>query len=117
MTPFFAPRPHQFRIPIYIAGVNEHICRLAGELCDGLHAHPFNSPKYLREFVMPHLEEGFKKSGRARADYRARGNRRMAWTRRRLVAPQEWRLRMGRAVVLAVRLLRHLRLFVVGLRL
>jgi probable F420-dependent oxidoreductase len=69
MTPFFAPRPHQFRIPIYIAGVNEHICRLAGELCDGLHAHPFNSPKYLREFVMPHLEEGFKKSGRARKDF------------------------------------------------
>src|SRR5258708_12662610 len=69
MTPFFAPRPHQFRIPIYIAGVNEHICRLAGELCDGLHAHPFNSPKYLREFVMPHLEEGFKKSGRSRKDF------------------------------------------------
>ena len=69
MTPFFAPRPHKFRIPVYIAGVNEHICRLAGELCDGLHAHPFNSPKYLREFVMPHLEEGFKKSGRSRKDF------------------------------------------------
>lgn len=69
MTPFFAPRPHQFRIPIYIAGVNEHICRLAGELCDGLHAHPFNSPKYLREFVMPQLEAGFRKSGRLRKDF------------------------------------------------
>src|SRR3984957_1703070 len=69
MTPFFAPRPHQFKIPVYIAGVNEHICRLAGELCDGLHAHPFNSPKYLREFVMPHLEEGFKKSGRSRQNF------------------------------------------------
>src|SRR5579885_1875885 len=30
MTPFFAPRPHNYRIPIYIAGVNEHILRLAG---------------------------------------------------------------------------------------
>jgi len=69
MTPFFAPRPHQYRIPVYIAGLNEHILRLAGELCDGLHAHPFNSPKYLREFVMPHLEEGFKKSGRSRKDF------------------------------------------------
>jgi probable F420-dependent oxidoreductase len=69
MTPFFAPQPHQFKIPIYIAGVNELICRLAGELCDGLHAHPFNSPKYLREFVMPHLEEGFRKSGRSRDNF------------------------------------------------
>lgn len=69
MTPFFAPRAHQYKVPIYIAGVNRHILRLAGELCDGLHAHPFNSPKYLREFVVPHLEEGFSKSGRARKDF------------------------------------------------
>src|SRR6202795_2855577 len=70
MTPFFTPARHNYsNVPIHIAGVNEHILRLAGELCDGLHAHPFNSPKYLREFVMPHLEEGFKKSGRARKDF------------------------------------------------
>ncbi len=69
MTPFFAPKPHTYRIPIYIAGVNENICRLAGELCDGLHAHPFNSPKYLREFVMPHIDEGLAKSKRARKDF------------------------------------------------
>ncbi|MGH7984745.1 MAG: TIGR03617 family F420-dependent LLM class oxidoreductase [Candidatus Binataceae bacterium] len=69
MTPFFAPRPHDYDIPIYIAGVNQHILRLAGEHCDGLHAHPFNSPKYLREFVLPHVEEGLKKSGRSRKDF------------------------------------------------
>ena len=69
MTPFFAPKPHSYRIPIYIAGVNENICRLAGELCDGLHAHPFNSPKYLRDFVMPHIEEGLAKSNRRRKDF------------------------------------------------
>jgi probable F420-dependent oxidoreductase len=69
MTPFFAPRPHQYPVPIYIAGVNEHILRLAGELCDGLHAHPFTSPKYLREFLLPHLNEGLQKAGRARKDF------------------------------------------------
>jgi probable F420-dependent oxidoreductase len=70
MTPFFTPPKHNFpNIPIYIAGVNEHILRLAGELCDGLHAHPFNSPKYLREFVLPNVEKGLKKSGRARKDF------------------------------------------------
>src|SRR5262245_37432719 len=35
MTPFFNPGPIEHpHIPIYIAGVNEYICRLAGELCD-----------------------------------------------------------------------------------
>jgi probable F420-dependent oxidoreductase len=69
MTPFFAPRAHNYRIPIYIAGVNEHILRLAGESCDGLHAHPFTSAKYLREFLIPHVEEGLRKSGRSRQDF------------------------------------------------
>jgi probable F420-dependent oxidoreductase len=70
MTPFFTPGHHRFsNIPIYIAGVNKHICQLAGELCDGLHAHPFHSPKYLREFVLPNLEIGLKKAGRSRKDF------------------------------------------------
>jgi probable F420-dependent oxidoreductase len=69
MTPFFAPRPHNHPIPIYIAGVNEHILRLAGEHCDGLHAHPFTSAKYLREFLIPHVEAGLIKSGRIRKDF------------------------------------------------
>lgn len=70
MTPFFTPRPHPYaNVPIYIAGVNEHICRLAGEVCDGLHVHPFHSPKYLREFVLPNVEAGLEKSGRARSDF------------------------------------------------
>ena len=70
MTPFFTPARHNLpNVPIYIAGVNEHIMRLAGELCDGLHAHPFNSPKYLREFVLPNVEKGLKKAGRSRKDF------------------------------------------------
>ena len=70
MTPFFTPPKHDYPdIPIWIAGVNEYILRLAGELCDGLHAHPFNSPKYLREFVLPQVEQGLKKAGRSRKDF------------------------------------------------
>src|SRR5262249_27111173 len=69
MTPFFTPAAHEFsNIPIYIAGVNERIIQLAGELCEGFHVHPFHSPRYLREFVMPNLEAGFAKSGRTRND-------------------------------------------------
>ncbi|MBI4242287.1 MAG: TIGR03617 family F420-dependent LLM class oxidoreductase [Candidatus Rokubacteria bacterium] len=70
MIPFFNPGPIQHpRIPIYIAGVNRYMCRLAGELCEGLHVHPFNSPKYLREFVQPAVQEGLVKSGRSRKDF------------------------------------------------
>jgi len=70
MTPFFTPPRHNYpNIPIWIAGVNRHILRLAGELCDGLHAHPFNSPKYLREFLIPNVEKGLAKSGRSRKDF------------------------------------------------
>ena len=70
MTPFFDPGPIEHpKIPIYIAGVNRYICRVAGEVCDGLHVHPFNSPKYLREYVRPAVEEGRRLAGRAGADF------------------------------------------------
>jgi probable F420-dependent oxidoreductase len=70
MTPFFNPGPIEHpHVPIYIAGVNPAMCRVAGEVGDGLHVHPFNSPKYLREIVRPAVDEGMAKAGRARADF------------------------------------------------
>jgi probable F420-dependent oxidoreductase len=70
MTPFFNPGPIEHpRVPVFIAGVNPAMCRVAGEVCDGLHVHPFNSPKYLRELVRPAVEEGMAKAGRSRADF------------------------------------------------
>lgn len=69
MSPFFnpGPIPHP-HIPIYIAGVNRGMCRLAGELCDGFHVHPFHSVRYLREVTLPTIEEGLRISGRRRAE-------------------------------------------------
>jgi probable F420-dependent oxidoreductase len=68
MTPFFSPAPLEWpHIPIYIAGVNPYMCRLAGELCDGFHIHPFHSMKYIRETVLPNVEAGLAKSGRPRS--------------------------------------------------
>ena len=70
MTPFFNPGPIAHpKIPIFIAGVNRYMCRVAGEVCDGLHVHPFHTPKYLREYVHPAVEEGLRASGRARRDF------------------------------------------------
>jgi len=70
MTPFFNPGPIEHpKIPVYIAAVNHLMCRIAGEVCEGLHVHPFNSPKYLREYVQPAVNEGLAKSGRSRSDF------------------------------------------------
>lgn len=69
MTPFFSPGPIGYpKIPIYIAAVNAYNLRLAGDLCDGVHLHPFHSVKYLREYALPHLEAGLARSGRRRED-------------------------------------------------
>ncbi len=69
MTPFFSPGPIEHPdVPIYIAGVNEHLCRLAGELCQGFHVHPFHTVRYLQELVIPNVERGAQKAGRNRAD-------------------------------------------------
>jgi probable F420-dependent oxidoreductase len=67
MSPFFNPgaiaNPN---IPIYIAGVNTGLARLAGELCEGFHAHPFHSVRYMKEVILPAIEEGARKANRSR---------------------------------------------------
>ncbi len=83
MSPFFTPSPlppspnlgegmgvrgARGEVPIYIAGVNAGLARLAGEMCEGFHAHPFNSPRYLREVILPAIGEGAKKAGREKKD-------------------------------------------------
>ncbi|OGO10646.1 MAG: LLM class F420-dependent oxidoreductase [Chloroflexi bacterium RBG_13_66_10] len=71
MTPFFNPGPIDHpEIPIYLAGVNTALCRLAGEIADGLHAHPYHSESYLREVVEPAVTAGAAHAGRSRADVR-----------------------------------------------
>lgn len=77
MSPFFNPGPLPSpigegpgvrSIPIYIAGVNTGLAKLAGELCEGFHAHPFHSVKYLREVILPAIEEGAQQERRKRED-------------------------------------------------
>ncbi len=69
MTPFFDPGPHDWPdIPIYIAGVNQQMLQLAGELCQGIHIHPLHTARYIEEYALPHLETGLQKSGRQRAE-------------------------------------------------
>ena len=49
-------------IPIYIAGVNTGLARLAGECCEGFHVHSFHTVRYLREVLLPAFERGRAKS-------------------------------------------------------
>jgi probable F420-dependent oxidoreductase len=67
MSPFFNPGPiNNPKIPIYIAGVNPGMARLAGEVADGFQVHPLHTRRYLEEVILPAIDEGALKSGRTR---------------------------------------------------
>jgi probable F420-dependent oxidoreductase len=75
MTPFFDPGPIEHpHVPVYLAGVNPQMCRVAGEIADGLHVHSFHSARYLRECVHPAVQEGLNRAGRSRADFTFRAS-------------------------------------------
>ena len=59
MPPFFNPGPiGDPDIPIYIAGVNTGLAKLAGQVADGFVVHPFHTPEYLRDIIIPAIENG-----------------------------------------------------------
>ena len=65
MTPFFSPGPIDYpNVPIFIAGVGTPLCKLAGEVADGFHAHPYHTRRYLSEVVLPAIAEGAQKANR-----------------------------------------------------
>jgi probable F420-dependent oxidoreductase len=69
ISPFFSPGPNETgHVPIYISAVNRYNCRLAGELCEGIRMHGFNTAKYTREVILPAIREGAGKAGRKLSD-------------------------------------------------
>jgi len=69
MTPFFNPGPIPHPdVPVYIAGVGPYLSRLAGEMCQGFHVHPFHTIRYLDEVVIPGIETGARSTGRSLGD-------------------------------------------------
>ena len=89
INPMFSGGPSDHpRIPIWIAGVNPLICRATGEIADGFHVHPLHTVSYLRDVVIPAIEEGAKRAGRRRADvelyspvFAATGDTQAEWDR------------------------------------
>ena len=74
MTPFFNPGPIEHpRIPVAISAVNPAMCRLAGEVCDGVRLHNFCTRTYLDQVIIPNLTRGAEKAGRTLADVELSG--------------------------------------------
>ena len=66
MTPFFNPGPIEHPdVRLAIAGVGPYMARLAGELCEGFHVHPFHTVRYLDEVVIPNIRKGAENAGRS----------------------------------------------------
>ncbi|HKI67541.1 MAG TPA: LLM class flavin-dependent oxidoreductase [Solirubrobacterales bacterium] len=65
-------RPHpapRESVPIYTAGVQGGMCRMAGDVADGLIGHPIQSLRWIDEVVVSSFEEGLKRSGRERSSF------------------------------------------------
>jgi probable F420-dependent oxidoreductase len=70
MVPLFAPGPLEHpRIPIQLAAVNPFMCQVAGEVADGIRAHPIATPRYIREVMLPAAKKGADKAGRDFCDF------------------------------------------------
>ena len=65
MVPLFAPPPIEHaQIPIQLAAVNPFMCQIAGEVADGIRAHPVCTPRYIEEVMLPAAKKGAAKTGR-----------------------------------------------------
>ena len=61
----WSPARHDFEdIKIDISAVGPLMCRVAGELCDGVHVHPMHSLHYIHNRLLPELAVGADKAGR-----------------------------------------------------
>lgn len=61
----WTPARHEFEaIKIDISAVGPLMCRVAGELCDGLHVHPMHSVPYLQNRLLPAVAQGAERAGR-----------------------------------------------------
>lgn len=54
--------------PVYVSAVLPWMCRMVGEVCDGVHVHPFHSPEYVKERMLPEIAAGADGAGRSLDD-------------------------------------------------
>lgn len=56
------------QVPIFLSAVLPYMCRLVGSSADGIHIHPFHSPEYVTQKVIPEIEAGAKQANRKLED-------------------------------------------------
>ena len=58
-VPLFDPGPIDYpSIPIHLAAVNPYMCRVAGEVADGVRPHPVCTAQYIKEVMLPAVRAG-----------------------------------------------------------
>ena len=66
MVPLFNPGPIEHPvIPIHLAAVNPVLCRVAGELADGIRPHPVCTADYIEKVMLPAVREGAQATWRS----------------------------------------------------
>jgi len=66
MVPLFNPGPIEHPdIPIHVAAVNSVMCRMAGEVADGIRVHPVCTPSYIEQVMLPAVRAGAARTGRS----------------------------------------------------
>ncbi|HVX18143.1 MAG TPA: TIGR03617 family F420-dependent LLM class oxidoreductase [Acidimicrobiales bacterium] len=61
----WAPRRHGHGdVKVDVSAVGPWMCRMAGEVADGIHVHPFHSVPYLHDRLLPGVAEGAAEAGR-----------------------------------------------------
>jgi probable F420-dependent oxidoreductase len=69
MVPLFNPGPIEWSAPpIHLAALNPYMCRVAGELADGVRPHPVCTPRFINEIMRPAIAAGAQSRGRDPAD-------------------------------------------------
>jgi probable F420-dependent oxidoreductase len=69
-VPLFAPAPLDTpRIPVELAAVGPYMCRVAGEVADGIRVHPIATPRYIAQVMLPAARQGAAKAGRDLAGF------------------------------------------------
>jgi probable F420-dependent oxidoreductase len=71
MVPLFNPGPIEHpNIPIHLAAVNKVMCRVSGEVADGVRPHPVCTPSYIKNVMLPEVRIGAARTGRSLSDFR-----------------------------------------------
>jgi len=69
IAPYGRPNLLREDIPIHLAAVNKRMIRTAGEYGDGLVGHPLYSMDWIKNAVIPSMEDGLSRADKAREEF------------------------------------------------